>query len=537
MKERLINGRFFFFWLIGCAIIVSRRPGILFDAQLWSEDGFIFFDEAVRYGWQSFITPYAGYIHLVPRTVTYLALQLSEAFGQGIVLVPFIMNLCTVALSSICAVIICSSKFRWMGSIYFRILLSFFILVFPNAYEVWGNATNVNWWLGILEFFLLWHILQNRKMPAWSDIIILSIIVLSSPNGLLVLPAILWAYFRVNKIKPTLDLLKVFLILALALIQLHFLLQARVPKESAGTLFFYNTVNYVLEQLFGNLLVGQTMSGFIPLIIGSLLLLVMLFFSRGLFKKLYIPFAFLFSIVFITVFGADLQAYKYGRYIFVPTVVIVTILLYEGREQWKKRGNLFSMMKIALFALLFLLISVRIVRNYQIDPCISYPWKTQAALFDPQGKVFYNFPINPIFWSVAIPSSHDREEYIPESLTKISVDNSHIVRMKDLERKDSLFRITGPVPEITYQLPETAAISYCSLDFGYPLDITTGQICFLPAEIETSMIFHVEEKILITANENMLGTKTKWVRFNFFKTALNDSFVIKQLVFYALPSE
>jgi hypothetical protein len=301
---------------------------------------------------------------------------------------------------------------------------------------------------------------------------------------------------------------------------------------------FNNAVDYIFAQLFGNLLTGQAVNNPALSIIGAFFLLLVLFFSRKLFKKLYITFAFLFAVVSITVLGADLHGYKYGRYIFVPTIVIFCIFMYEGREVWQNRKKqLFSIAKIALFALFFLLISVRIVRNYLVSPLVSHPWKSQAALFDPQGNVFYHFPINPVYWSVAIPSSTNREDYVPASSTRIAIDNSHIIKIKDIQQNDNLFTITGPSPEITYQLPETASIVYCSLDFGYPLEIKIGLICFLPEKGETFMLFHVEEKNLIAANGNMLATEVKQVRFNFFETLLGDSFVIKQISFYTVVTE
>jgi hypothetical protein len=393
---------------------LSRRPGALFSPQFWSEDGFVFFHEALKHGWQSVLIPSAGYIHLVPRMITNLALQLTETFGQGIAWVPLIMSLSAVALNSICAVAVCSSKFNWIGSLSFRILISLFVLLFPNAYELFGNMNNVHWWLGILAFFLLWNMFQTRKMPDWFDTILLSIVVLSSPNGLLVLPAIALSYFLVNKTKPTYDLFKIFLIFLATSIQLLLMLESRVPKEADWALFLTNTGHYVFIQLFGQLLMG--LSGM--LIIGVFLFIFLLFFSWRLFKKLYFPLAFLFSLVFLTVFGVDSAMLVHERYIFVPSVIVVCILMYAFREQVHREKNKFRILKTGLFCLIFLLIFVRVIRNYPIPSFINYPWKTHAALFDRQGTVFCSFPANPDYWSVGFPSSSDLDSYIPKSLKK-----------------------------------------------------------------------------------------------------------------------
>jgi hypothetical protein len=552
MKKKLIKGRFFLIWLLGCVIIISRRPGVLFDAQLWSEDGFIFLDDAIWHGWQSFVIPYAGYIHLLPRTIAYLSLQLSEFLGQGIVWAPTIMNTCTVALSSFCAIYICSSKFHWMGHIYFRILLIFFILAFPNAKEIWGNVTNLNWWFGVLEFFMLWNILQNRKMPTWRETFLLSVVVLTSPNGLLVLPAIVWAYFRINKNKLDLDILKIILIFALTLIQLHFLLDSRVPKDADIMLLFNNAIDYIFKQLFGNLLAGQAINSLALSITGAFFLFVILFFCRRSFKKLFIPFIFLFALIPMTVLGADLQIHQYNRYIFVPTVVIFSIFMYEGWEQWKIRSkHLLSIATIALFALCFLLISFRVIRNYEIDPLFNYPWKKEAALFDPNGKVFFCFPINPVYASITIPASFDREGYIPVSSTKISIDNSRIVKMHDIVVNDSLYTVTGPDPMIYYQLPERPLVSYCWIDFDRSLRylqfvFTSDDPDVSPIEQYCPMIFNVSENNLMTMNERIQNNRMNILQIYFYAplqtinkggsySLPDSSFVVKRFDLYTSP--
>jgi hypothetical protein len=547
-KKSLIKGRFFLIWLLGCVIIISRRSGILFDAQLWAEDGFIFLDEAILHGWQSIVIPYAGYIHVVPRIITYLSLQLSEILGQGIVWVPTIMNACTIALSSLCAVYICSSKFHWIGGIYFRMLLSFFILVFPEAYEIFGNVTNIQWWLGILEFFLLWNVLQSKKIPDWSDTILLSIVVISSPNGLIVLPALLWGYFCVNKNKLNFGALKIFLILTLTLVQVKFLLATRIPKEIDIALFLKKTIGSVLNHLFGNLLLGQSVNTLVLSITGAFLLLVVLFFSRRLFNKLYIPFAFLCSIIFITIFGSERIS---SRYIFLPTVVLFSILMYEGREQWRERAeNIFSIAKIVLFALFFLLISLRIIKNYEIAPHFSFPWKKQAALYDPQGKISFCFPINPCDWSVSIPSLCDREGYIPRFLTKIPIDNSAITETHDMVVKDNLYMVTGSNPFVIYQLPDTLKVSCCWMDFDRSIEhLQLVFVCGYPDNVYLPnkyypMLFNVSENNLMNMNGLIQDKGMNHLIIHFYNTlyhgaySLQDSsFVIKRFELYTFPTE
>jgi hypothetical protein len=300
---------------------------------------------------------------------------------------------------------------------------------------------------------------------------------------------------------------------------------------------------------------GQSVNNLALLVTGAFLLLAVLFFSRKLFKKLYIPFAFLLSLLLMTVLGTDLVGYKHSRYIFVPTIVIFSILVYEGREQWRNRKkHLFSIAKIALFALFFLLISVRVVRNYHIYPLISYPWKTEATLFDPQGNVFYHFPVNPVFWSIAIPSSYDRKDYIPESLTKVSIDSSRIIELQDIVVNDSLYKVTGPNPVITYLLPETPCIAYCWIDFDHSLEYLEfifncdNPEASPPFEADVPMIFNISDNNLMHMNERIQKNGMRSLQLCFRPRIIcltrgdahlsqNFSFVIKRFELYTLLSK
>jgi hypothetical protein len=533
--------RLFFFWIAGCLILLSRRPSTLFFSQFWAEDGFVFFHEALKYGWRSVVIPSAGYIHLVPRTITNLALQLSEALGRGIVYAPLFMNLSVIAISSICAVTVCSSKFKYLGNLYFRIALSLFILLFPNAYEVFGNTTNVNWWLSILEFFLLWNLVLSRKIPGWFETILLSIIVLTTPNGLLVLPTIILCYYFINKYKPTYDLFKVFLIFLLTGIQVALMLNSRAPEETDWMLFIAGTANYVFVQIFGHLLMeGIIFNKFVIIIVGVIFTVVFLFLCRSVSKKIYFPVVFLFLLVFLTIFGAMGQRSS-GRYIFVPSVVVVSTLMYAFQEQLHKEKNKCKMLKTGLLYLIFLLISVRVVCNYPILPLVNYPWKTEAAVFDRQGCVFYNIPINPNYWSVGFPSSFDRNTDTSRFRKKFTIDNSCIVSVNDLVVKDSLYTVTGLRPSVCYQLPEMP-VSCCWIDFDHSIEAL--QMVFISETGEDfSMLFHVEENNWMNMNESIQATRMKSVQFYFYNPMRNgfytlpaSSFVIKQFHFYALPN-
>src|SRR5688572_3170777 len=77
-KTRLYGGATVMIVVITALLIyITRRPDLWSTPQLWSEDGTTFFFDAATKGWASWPTPYAGYLHLVPRTIACLTIGLS----------------------------------------------------------------------------------------------------------------------------------------------------------------------------------------------------------------------------------------------------------------------------------------------------------------------------------------------------------------------------------------------------------------------------------------------------------------------------
>jgi hypothetical protein len=193
------------------------------------------------------------------------------------------------------------------------------------------------------------------------------------------------------------------------------------------------------------------------------------------------------------------------------------------------------------FVLIFLLFSFRVLKSYKIDYSVKYPWKEQAAIFDPQGKVLYSFPQNPYIWTVSIPSSTDRNSYIPRSLKKISIDTSRIIEMNDLVVHDSLYTVTGPNPHIHYILPEKPFLSYCWLDFDRPVKFWHTTLTFIydepvpknSPEKESFMRFYIAETNLLKMNEQV-ETKRISSLYVYFSNdfAHTSSFMIKRFDLY-----
>jgi len=53
-------------------IIAVRRIDQILNPQLWAEDGVIFLQEQLSLGFSAIFTPYAGYLHLLPRLNAFI---------------------------------------------------------------------------------------------------------------------------------------------------------------------------------------------------------------------------------------------------------------------------------------------------------------------------------------------------------------------------------------------------------------------------------------------------------------------------------
>ena len=58
--------------------LALRKPWALLTPQLWAEDGSIFLVQDEQLGLGAWLTPYNGYLHLLPRMVAWLTSRLVD---------------------------------------------------------------------------------------------------------------------------------------------------------------------------------------------------------------------------------------------------------------------------------------------------------------------------------------------------------------------------------------------------------------------------------------------------------------------------
>jgi hypothetical protein len=171
----------------GFAVVMSRRPDAIWNAQFYAEDGMIWYSHAYQFGWRSVLIPQAGYLQTLSRTVALLSLLFPFS------LAPLVMNVSAIVVQILPVNVFLSSRFSQVPLLT-RFVGGFIFLAIPNSHEINANITNVQWHLALLACLLL--LAQTSGNRGWRvfDAIVLLFTSFSSPIGMLLIPvaALLW---------------------------------------------------------------------------------------------------------------------------------------------------------------------------------------------------------------------------------------------------------------------------------------------------------------------------------------------------------
>ena len=129
-------------WLGLGALLAAHKPWALTTPQLYAEDGSIFLRQAEWHGLESFIVPYMGYLHTIPRLVAWIASRTLDpawwpAFYNG---VAFVVSLAV-------AVRLFSPRLAGLPG---RPWLALALFLGPQSGEVLINLTNLQWITALL---------------------------------------------------------------------------------------------------------------------------------------------------------------------------------------------------------------------------------------------------------------------------------------------------------------------------------------------------------------------------------------------------
>jgi len=154
--------------------------GFFSGANLWAEDGAVFYKDAVGLGWSSLWKPYAGYLHLFQRVValgaSFFPLSWLPLFYNG----GWLAGLAGLGL----LVFRLFRRERFCPG--WAILFLAGVVFLPVHPEVYFSLTNVQWFLGIAITLLV--LFPERLDLGWPRLPLLGFLGLTGPFSILLAP-------------------------------------------------------------------------------------------------------------------------------------------------------------------------------------------------------------------------------------------------------------------------------------------------------------------------------------------------------------
>lgn len=186
-------------------VLAIRRPDSILHPQLWAEDGPIFLQQQIELGWRSIFTPYAGYLHLVPRLIAWISGELVP-----LQYVPLAYNMLTLVVSSAAlsrlSISTLPSGMPW--------LLTAAAVVVPHGGEIFVNVTNVQWLLALPLLVIIMEDRNGRACRIWVDSLVVLVMGLTGPFSLLFLPVLALRLIIDRGFQPSLPVTLALLITA-----------------------------------------------------------------------------------------------------------------------------------------------------------------------------------------------------------------------------------------------------------------------------------------------------------------------------------
>lgn len=201
-------------------ILFLRAKDRLLNAQLWAEDGVVFFQDAYNLNfWTSIFKTYRGYYHLLPRFFSEVAMIFR------LELVPTVFALTSFAIAITCCSFFLIDQFTWIiPNIFQRSLFCIILALIPANDEILVRFVNMQWYIGIFCMLLVIMELPKSRLGQGLYISIWFICAATSPQSIIFIPCLLVRLIvdRRNS-KP--------LFIALAVVTLVFVL---VVKQGLG---------------------------------------------------------------------------------------------------------------------------------------------------------------------------------------------------------------------------------------------------------------------------------------------------------------
>lgn len=373
-------------------VLLARKPDLLLRPQFWAEDGH-FFQEFYVHGWSTLFTPYAGYLHSIPRMVA------GSSFWWDPLYAPAWFVGCAAAVTLyVCARCLSSRQLLPGGP-----LAALAVVTVPDAFEVILNLTNLQWIVAVGLALLLLSRDPDSKLAWVHDTGVAIVAGLTGPFSLLLTPCFV-ARGIVRKTRASWILAT--LIALTGTIQLHFILQFQELPTPNASIDPSAGLGAIGTRLAGSLFTGGRVSAQSPVGLRWLLALITvgLVLFAGLRRDERQPVYKFLTAFFALVLAAslyrcrwvlpDLQQPGYGARYFFPLQLMVIWLIISALYDARPLRRRFALVSL----LLALTANVGRLREASLD---DLHWEEFAPKIRANEPVV--IPINPTGWTISLP--------------------------------------------------------------------------------------------------------------------------------------
>lgn len=361
-----------------------RRP------YLYAEDGKVFLQEQLLLGVDALLTPFAGYVHAVPRLTALIAAPFSAVWAPAIYAWINLGVMVWVALT----VAFCRLPYAW--------ILALLLFAVPHTGEVFGTITNAQWIMACALPLIAMTSTPEAAANRINQRLFVVLAGLSGPFSLFALPLFIWRAFE-HRDRHALWL--VALAGTAALVQIISVATNYVSFQ--GEREPLHLALTILDRWMGNLAYGWRSDTWYALLLtlcyGAIVFALAWFSTqRRLNIALLVFIAFVLGSTWLKFMPGHSRHLDFptmdDRYFYIPKVLTVWILagaLYANAH-WKK-----------IAGMLALVLSLGAVQNGGLEWWRKYiyphkPWTEQARQIDAGHAV--NIPINPEPYSVQLPA-------------------------------------------------------------------------------------------------------------------------------------
>jgi hypothetical protein len=397
------------FFLLACAVLISRRPDAIFHAQFWAEDGHIWISDAYNLGWwRALFQVYNGYYQTLPRLGAALALLVPLPFA------PLVLNSIAILIQALPASLLLLDRFEPWGSLRFRAMLAGMYLVVPNTAEISFGITESQWLLALCAILILAALPPKNILGKAFEILLLLISGLTGPFCLVLFP---FAVFLALRKKDGWLRIRVAVLGITSLVQLWALLVINPSGRKGAALgatpgLFARILGG--QVYLGTLLGGNGLAAFSNvrvitvmslLAIGGTILVAICFIKSTLPMRLFLIFAYLlFALSLLSSTGAvpagfsAWESLTWGsaiRYWFFPTLAFAWSIVWciESRSRTLK-----AVSSVLLFVMCF-----GLMHDWQHPAFSDMHFGDYASSFEsaPAGTTVI-IPENPAGWNLRL---------------------------------------------------------------------------------------------------------------------------------------